>query len=273
MRFHDFFKFILSAFLILITTACPNGQPIDGSSQQPAPNPVPNPAPSAKTQWLTPADIASIIPGSLFANQAAGDVVPPQLTFSVAGSGQAPKSVFRSGSPSPGGDLFWSAQIVILQRMADGTMYVLTQKRANFMSNGGKIEAPGGSLTPALSWREGAQAELEQEAGVSLSTALMIIQAQPNLRLAFNPPNNPVGNANFFAMFTGDRPKTDESSHEIDKAYGHRWVSFDDLLQLAILERPNPGQPDNGTLYFSLRQQLLYLARNEFKIIFNGTIR
>lgn len=175
------------------------------------------------------------------ANQSIGDELPPQPGQIVHG-----KTV-RGG---PNADTNWSAFTLVLFK--DGKGYkILTQKRAH--SHAGTIETPGGHLLGGQTWRDGAQDELEQEAGIRVQKEFLIFLQGGQPRLSRT--QRLYGNANFFVVFNG-QPQTSNFSGEVDTAYGHQWLDLKHTYEEVLAENNN-DKFAHGKYYSFFRGHLL----------------
>lgn len=167
---------------------------------------------------------------------------------------QKPEAFFGVPVKPAHQDTSFTAFTIVLFLRDDGTYEVLTQKRAIPPVN--TIETMGGHLTGGQSYLEGAVTELMQESGIELpEEALIYLQGGNPQNL--NPGMQPRGNANFFTVLTHEKPATTETSHEIDKQYGHQWKNIKELFREA--DAPSERDPKTG-----------YFINGKFYKFFNG---
>lgn len=240
----------LVLFTLLLLPACPPGQ----QGLQPVAQQGP-PAAQSSTHWLSAGDL--IREGwTINTDQALGDVVPPQPQFIYKGQ---TVSVIGHGS-----DVRWTAFAIVLHLKDDGTLELLTQKRASRMANPLKIEGQGGHLHANQSWREGVAQEIREEAGITVPARNLIFQNDnaQGVNLYLSKKGNATGNAIFIAVFTGDRPST-KLSGESDPHYGHQWVPFNDIL---IHADKNNKTPMSAQYYGTLLDQVFSVANPKAKV-------
>lgn len=204
--------------------------------------------------WLSGAELVQ--KGWVIDNdQKLADVVPPQPTFTYNG-----KSV---NVVQENGDVNWTAFALILHIKDDGSVEILTQKRAARMRNPLLIESQGGHLKLNQSWREGAAQEIFEEAGITVPQQKLILQNDgQGIKLELSKKGNAVGNAIFVAAFTGKKPGT-KLSGENDPAYGHQWVAFKEILSHA--DKYNKT-PQSALYYGTLLSQVYKLANPKSKV-------
>jgi hypothetical protein len=240
--------------LLLLSSAC--------GTQQGVPPPAPPPqvivaphdgapvqAPLApKSRTLNANELAQMgfqIPG----NQAQWDSLPPQ-------PGQQVQGLTVKGGP--GADTNWTAFTLILFANNKGGYEVLTQKRT--IKPSGVIETPGGHLTGGQSWRTGAVTEIQQESGIKLHESDLFYLEGGKLGVS-KATGKLYGNVNFFAVFTGAKPTTAVTSHEVDASYGHQWLPLEQIYTDAKTEQAQAGF-NQGKYYSFFRQQLISFVEN-----------
>jgi hypothetical protein len=221
----------------------------------------PHPEKSSFPSPTTPQGVAhSISAPDLQANyhfnipraQEKGDALPPQPGQIVLGQ------TVRGSNQS---DTNWTAFTLVLYKDAATGFKILTQKRA--IEPKGVLETHGGHLAGGQSWREGAYAELMQEAGLKpeLKDMMFLQGAEPRVSTG---NGRLYGNANFFVVFSR-KPDTTSTSYEIDADYGHRWLDLKETYHKILdeqtrLDKLNQGRKD-GEFYSFFRGHLLTFCR------------
>lgn len=172
----------------------------------------------------------------------------------------APEQYYGLKEASAGTDIAFTAFTLVLVKNADGRYEVLTQARAASKA----IEAPGGHLTGGQTWQEGAVDELEQEAGIALAKEALIYLTGGNNLSSRTPPDKNT-NANFVVVFSEIKPRTSMTSHEIDTAYGHRWLDLKLVYKEISEEERRLGYKNDGKYYRFFRGMVNSFCTNVVK--------
>lgn len=178
--------------------------------------------------------------------QSKGDETPPRPGERVLGLVVPKKS---------DDDTVWTSFTLVLYALDKDHFQVMLQKRRS--NPAGALETAGGHLKVGETWRQGALNELEQETGIKIEAKYLKYLNGGTLK---SGNKGLFGNMNFFVMFD-KKPETIDDNSEIDKDYGHQWVSLRDVYR-EIDDEDKLLKGNHGKYYKYFRSQLLNFCKN-----------